>query len=101
MKTETRIAVIAYDLELIDLRTHEHLADRIVLEQSCLRELRKVDISDRDFIAMSCAQKGYLLHKLNTRRKISMSVDLGQLYAKVESRSEPATEADMKEVDHG
>lgn len=80
MKTTLKIAAIAYDVEIIDLRTHEHQTDRLVLEQSWLKVLNRVDISDHDFIAMSYAKNGYLLHKMVTRRKVSLTVDLQQLY---------------------
>lgn len=80
MKTETKVSVIAYDVELIDLRTGEHQIDRIVLEQPWIKVLNRVDISDRDFIAMSYARQGYFLHKMHTRRKVALIVDLEQLY---------------------
>ena len=45
MKTEIKISAIAYALELVDLRTHTKLADRIVLDKTWLDVLNKVDMS--------------------------------------------------------
>ncbi len=80
MKTETKISAIAYDVELVDLRTREHIADRIVLERSWIDVLNKMDISDRDLIAQTYAKKGYYLLKMTTKKKVSLTVDLEQLY---------------------
>lgn len=81
MKTTTKISAAAYDVELIDLRTHTHQMDRIVLEQSCIREMAKMDISDYEFLSMAYGKRGFMVHKMHTRRKISLIVDLEQLYA--------------------
>ena len=81
MKTEIKISAIAYDVELVDLRTGEHVADRIVLDRSWIDVLNKVSISDRDFIQQSYSQKGYLLLKMTTKKKVSLTVDLNKLYA--------------------
>lgn len=101
MKTEIKIAVVAYDVDLIDLRTQEHRTDRIVLEQSWLKVLNRVDISDRDFIAMSYGQKGYLLQKMHTRRKVSLAVDLEQLYTDcLSNEANSQTFANLEENNH-
>ena len=102
MKTETRIVAIAYDVELIDLRTHEHLHDRIVLEQSSVRELIKMDISDREYIEMGCAKRGFLLHKMHTRRKVALIVDLEQLYnANTGTVAVPQVQTNTEVLQHG
>lgn len=88
MKTEIKISAIAYDVELIDLRTGEHLNDRIVLERSWLDVLNKVQISDRDYLMQSYSNKGYLMLKMNTRKKVSLTVDLEQLYREQSSGQE-------------
>lgn len=80
MKTEIKISAIAYDVELVDLRTGEHLNDRIVLERSWLDVLNKVQISDRDYLMQNFSHKGYLMLKMSTRKKVSLTVDLEQLY---------------------
>lgn len=81
MKTEIKIAAIAYDVELVDLRTGDHVTDRIVLDRSWLDVLNKVNISDRDFIQQSYSQKGYLLLTMTTKKKVSLTVDMNKLYA--------------------
>lgn len=80
MKTTTKISAIAYDVELVDLRTGEHLNDRIVLDRSWLDVLHKMNISDRDYLAQGYSHKGYLMLKMSTRRKVQLTVDLEQLY---------------------
>lgn len=80
MKTTTKISAIAYDVELVDLRTGEHLKDRVVLERSWLDVLNKMDISDHDFIMQAYNKKGYYLLKMETKKKVTLTVDLGQIY---------------------
>ena len=82
MKTETKISVIAYDVELIDLRTGEHLKDRVVLDRSWLDVLHKMSISDRDYLMQNYSHKGYLMLKMSTQKKVSLTVDLEELYTK-------------------
>ena len=91
MKTEMKISAIAYDVELVDLRTGEHLNDRIVLERSWLDVLNKVQISDRDYLMQNYSNKGYLMLKMNTRKKVCLTVDLEQLYR--EQSAEQETDA--------
>lgn len=80
MKTEIKISAIAYDVELVDLRTGEHVKDRIVLDRSWLDVLNKVNISDRDYIMQAYNHKGYYLLQMTTRKKVSLVVDLERLY---------------------
>lgn len=80
MKTEIKISAIAYDLELVDLRTHEFKRDRIVLERSWLDVLNKVDMSDYDYIVMSYNKRGYWVKQMLSRKKVSLAVDLEELY---------------------
>lgn len=80
MKTEIKISAIAYDVELVDLRTGEHVKDRIVLDRSWLDVLNKVNISDRDYIMQAYNHKGYYLLQMTTRKKVSLTADLEQLY---------------------
>ena len=82
MKTETKISVIAYDVELVDLRTGEHLKDRVVLDRSWLDVLHKMNISDRDYLLQNYSHKGYLMLKMSTQKKVSLTVDLEELYTK-------------------
>lgn len=80
MKTETKISVIAYDVELVDLRTGKHLNDRVVLDRSWLDVLHKMNISDRDYLMQNYSHKGYLMLKMSTQKKVSLTVDLEELY---------------------
>ena len=92
MKTEIKISAIAYDVELVDLRTGEHVKDRIVLDRSWLDVLHKVNISDRDYIMQAYNHKGYYLLQMTTRKKISLTADLEQLYRE---QSEAQEETDV------
>lgn len=82
MKTEIKISAIAYDVELVDLRTGEQVEDRIVLDRSWLDVLNKVNMSDWDFIQQNYGHKGYMLKKMHTKKKVSLTVDLEELYNK-------------------
>lgn len=81
MKTETKISVIAYDVKLKDLRTGEHLEDRVVFEKAWLQVLHQMGISDHDQIMQVYQKQGYFVLGISTRRKVELTVDLGQLYA--------------------
>lgn len=80
MKTTTKISALAYDVELVDLRTGEHLKDRVVLDCNWLKALNKMDMSDRDYLMQSYSNKGYTMLKMSTRKKVKLTVDLEQLY---------------------
>ena len=82
MKTEIKISAIAYDLELVDLRTHERFTDRIVLDRSWLDVLNKVGMSDRDLIMSTYNKQGYYLLQMVTRKKVTLTADLEELYNK-------------------
>lgn len=82
MKTEIKISAIAYDLELVDLRTHERFTDRIVLDRSWLDVLNKVGMSDRDLIMTTYNKQGYYLLQMVTRKKVTLTADLEELYNK-------------------
>lgn len=100
MKTETKVSVIAYDCEVVDLRTGEHIKDTTVLERSWLDVLNRMDVSDRDFLAQTYKQKGFHLLKMDTRRKLSLSIDLGKLYADLQEQ-EAATTKDTEDTKKG
>ena len=100
MKTETKVSVIAYDCEIVDLRTGEHIKDTTVLERSWLDVLNRVDMSDRDYLAQAYQQKGFHLLKMDTRRKLSLSIDLGKLYADLQEQ-EAATTKDTEDTKKG
>lgn len=91
MKTEIKISAIAYDVELVDLRTGEHINDRIVLDRSWIDVLNKVQISDRDYIMQNYNHKGYYLLSMQTKKKVSLTVDLEQLYREQSAGQEVET----------
>lgn len=93
MKTETKISAIAYDVELVDLRTGEHVKDRIVLDRSWLDVLNKANISDRDYIMQAYNHKGYYVLQMTTRKKVSLTVDLEKFYRE---QSEAQEETDVQ-----
>lgn len=99
MKTETKVSVIAYDCEVVDLRTGEHIKDTTVLERSWLDVLNRLDVSDRDFLIQTYKQKGYHLLKMDTRRKLSLSIDLGKLYADLQEQEAAATAKENTALD--
>lgn len=91
MKTETRISEIAYDVELKDHRTGEHLEDRIVLEKSWLDVLTKMGLSDNDLIRQAYEKRGYFVLKILTMKKVMLPIDLEQLYADQAEEKAPCT----------
>lgn len=101
MKTETKVSVIAYDCEVVDLRTGEHIKDTTVLERSWLDVLNRMDVSDRDYLAQAYKQKGYHLLKMDTRRKLSLSIDLGKLYADLQEQEAAANTKDTEDTKKG
>lgn len=96
MKTETKISVIAYDVELVDLRTGEHLNDRVVLDRCWLDVLHKMSISDRDYLMQNYSHKGYLMLKMSTMKKVTLTVDLEQIYQNFVDMEQGASACDAE-----
>lgn len=80
MKTEIKIPVRAYPVELKDTRTGELLHDTIVLEKSRLQAGAMFDLGDEDIICRIYNRKGYRVLEIGKPDKVELAVDLQQLY---------------------
>lgn len=80
MKTEMKIAVRAYPVELKDVRTDERMADTIVLTKEQIRAGAMVDLGDEDIIYRIYNRRGYRVLEIGKPRKVELTVDLVKLY---------------------
>ena len=80
MKTEIKIPVRAYPVELKDTRTGERFSDTIVLEKSRLQAGALFDLSDEDIIYRIYNRQGYRVLEIGKPDKVALAVDLQQLY---------------------
>lgn len=80
MKTETRITVRAYPVELKDHRTGETSTDVIVLSKEMLQAAGLIGLTDEDLIYRTYNRKGYKVLGIGTVHKQEIIVDLYQLY---------------------
>lgn len=81
MKTEIKIPVRAYTVELKDTRTGERITDTIVLEKSRVQAGAMFDLGDEDIIYRIYNRQGYRVLEIGKPQKVELSVDLGKLYA--------------------
>ena len=81
MKTEIKIPVRAYPVELKDTRTGERITDTIVLEKSRLQAGAMFDLGDEDIICRIYNRQGYRVLEIGKPDKMELTVDLQQLYA--------------------
>lgn len=80
MKTEIKIPVRAYPVELKDTRTGERITDTIVLEKSRLQAGAMFDLGDEDIICRIYNRQGYRVLEIGKPQKMELTVDLAQLY---------------------
>lgn len=81
MKTEIKIPVRAYTVELKDTRTGERITDTIVLEKSRIQAGAMFDLGDEDIIYRIYNRQGYRVLEIGKPQKVDLTVDLGKLYA--------------------
>lgn len=82
MKTEIKITVRAYPVELKDTRTGERLTDTIVLDKSRLQAGALFDLGDEDIIYRIYNRQGYRVLEIGKPVKADLTVDLEELYNK-------------------
>ena len=80
MKTEVKIQVRAYPVELKDHRTGETSTDVIVLSKEMLQAAGMIGITNEDLIYRTYNRKGYKVLEIGTVQKQEIVVDLHQLY---------------------
>lgn len=80
MKTEIKINVRAYTVELKDTRTGERLTDTIVLEKSRIQAAALFDMGDEDIIYRIYNRRGYRVLEIGKPQKTELTVDLEKLY---------------------
>ena len=81
MKTEIRIQVRAYPVELKDHRTGETSSDLIVLTKDILQAAGMVGMTNEDLIYRTYNRKGYKVLEIGAVQKREITVDLNKLYA--------------------
>ena len=80
MKTEVKIQVRAYPVELKDHRTSETSTDVIVLSKEMLQAAGLIGLTDEDLIYRAYNRTGYKVLKIGAVHKQEITVDLYQLY---------------------
>ena len=80
MKTEIKIPVRAYQVELKDARTGERSTDTIVLEKSRIQAAALFDLGDEDIIYRIYNRQGYRVLEIGKPKKVELTVDLEQIY---------------------
>lgn len=81
MKTEIKIQVRAYAVDLKDNRTGEITEEMIVLTKEMLQAAGLIGMTDEDLIYRTCNRKGYKVLDIGRPDKRELTVDLEQLYA--------------------
>ena len=81
MKTEVKIQVRAYPVELKDHRTGETSSDLIVLTKDILQAAGMVGMTNEDLIYRTYNRKGYKVLEIGAVQKREITVDLNKLYA--------------------
>ena len=81
MKTEVKIRVRAYPVELKDHRTSETSTDVIVLSKEMLQAAGLIGLTDEDLIYRTYNRKGYKVLEIGKPDKRELVVDLEQIYA--------------------
>ena len=80
MKTEVKIQVRTYPVELKDHRTGEISSDIIVLSKEMLQAAGLIGMTDEDLIYRAYNRKGYKVLEVGAVHKQEIAVDLYQLY---------------------
>lgn len=80
MKTEIKITVRAYPVQIRDERTGEKMKDTIVLDKDMLRAAATIGMGDEDLIYRLYNRKGYRVFEIGKPLKADLVVDLKRLY---------------------
>ena len=95
MKTEIKITVRAYPVEIRDERNGEILRDTLVLDKAMLQAGAMVGLGDEDIIFRTYNRKGYRVLEIGKPVKADLSVDLLELYWD-QTLPEPESLADIE-----
>lgn len=95
MKTEIKITVRAYPVEIRDERNGEILRDTLVLDKAMLQAGAMVGLGDEDIIFRLYNRKGYRVLEIGKPVKADLSVDLLELYWD-QTLPEPESLADIE-----
>lgn len=76
MKTEIKIPVRVYPVELKDTRTGERITDTIVLEKSRIQAGAMFDLGDEDIIYRIYNRQGYRVLEIGKPQKVELTIDL-------------------------
>lgn len=95
MKTEIKITVRAYAVEIRDERTGEKMKETIVLDKAMLQAGAMVGLGDEDIIFRLYNRKGYRVLEIGKPVKADLSVDLLELYWD-QTLPEPESLADIE-----
>jgi hypothetical protein len=82
MKTEIKIQVRAYAVDLKDNRTGEITEEMIVLSKEMLQAAGLIGMTDEDLIYRIYNRKGYKVLNIGRPDKRELTVDLEELYNK-------------------
>ena len=80
MKTEIKIPVRVYPVELKDTRTGERITDTIVLEKRRIQAGAMFDLGDEDIIYRIYNRQGFRVLEIGKPVKVELPVDLTGLY---------------------
>lgn len=81
MKTEIKISVRAYPVEIRDERSGEQKQDTIVLDKARLQAASLVGMDDKDLIFRIYNRQGYRVLEVGKPTKAEITVDLYDSYA--------------------
>ena len=82
MKTEIKVTVRAYPVEIRDERTGEKMKDQIVLDKAMLQAGAMVGLGDEDIIFRIYNRKGYRVLEIGKPVKADLMANLEDLYNK-------------------
>lgn len=97
MKTEIKIPVRVYGVKIKDTRTGEKKLDVIVLTKEQLRAGAMFDLGDEDVVYRIYNRQGYRVLEIGKPEKLTLSVDLHEVYYEQAPAVEDLRECDVSE----
>lgn len=98
MKTELKISVRSYPVQIRDLRTGEVQNDVIVIEKARSQAAQLVGQSDRELIERLYSRQGYHVADIGKPTKQEIVLDLLSEYRKARRLDELRTSAEEREA---
>lgn len=87
MKTEIKIPVRVYAVQIKDTRTGKLLTDTIVLEKSRIQAAALFNMGDEDIICRTYNRHGYRVLEIAKPFKMVLTVDLLELFGEQGARA--------------